>query len=577
MALVFMSYAREDRDRAAQLAEALEGMAHEVWWDHQIHGGSLFAEEIDRALGESHAVVVLWSRASLASNWVLDEAAEGRDAGKLVPVLLDESRPPLGYRQFQAIDVSSWRGGSIPKSLSDAIARLVVVEQNSSPVPAPERQRRTTLCVLPFANMSGDTEQEYFSDGITEDIITDLSKVSALSVVARNTSFTFKSRSVDVIQLCRQLGATHVLEGSVRKAGKRVRITAQLIDGAVGDHCWAERWDRDLDDIFALQDEISLAVVAAVSLKLLPHEKQAITQRGTSSTDAYNLYLMARQQYASGNQGDPRRDETIVRLCTKATQLDPAYARAWALMALAQTSLHFRFGRAGTNGLESAERALELEQGLAEPHTVKARLLYEMGRSDEAIREVEMALALDPGSYEVNLGAGYLLFREHRYDEAIGRYERAASIMESDYHSAGTLLSCYLALGDREGAARAARMTLSRAELAIAQDQNNGSAIGFAVVALAVLGEMDRAKEWIDQALLLDPDNMNMRYNFACALCLHADGKEAAVTLLEPVLSSTTATWLNHIKCDPDLGALNELPSFRKLLANAETRLSTTG
>jgi adenylate cyclase len=428
--------------------------------------------------------------------------------------------------------------------------------------------------VLPFANMSGDPEQEYFSDGITEDIITDLSKVSALAVIARNTSFTFKSKAVDVVQLCRQLGATHVLEGSVRKAGNRVRITAQLIDGAAGDHCWAERWDRDLGDIFALQDEISMAVVAAVRLKLLPEEKKAIRQRGTNSSDAYNLYLMARQQYASGNQGDPRRDEAIVRLCSKAVEIDPNYARAWAMIGLSQTSLHFRFGRPGTNGLEAAERALELDPELAEPHTVKARQLYELGRRDEAIREVETALALDPESYEVNLGAGYLCFREHRYAEATEHYQRAAAIMGSDYHSAGTLLSCYLAVGDSAGAERAARMALSRAELALAQDQNNGSAIGFAVVALAVLDEMQRAREWIDRAILLDPDNMNMRYNFACALLLRSGEKEAAMDLIEPVISSTTETWLNHIELDPDLDPLRGESRFQTMLAAARSRVT---
>jgi adenylate cyclase len=420
--------------------------------------------------------------------------------------------------------------------------------------------------------MSGDAEKEYFSDGITEDVITDLSKVSALSVIARNTSFTFKSKAVDVAQLCRQLGATHVLEGSVRKAGNRVRITAQLIDGAAGDHCWAERWDRDLGDIFALQDEISMAVVAAVRLKLLPEEKQAIRQRGTNSSDAYNLYLMARQQYASGNQGDPRRDEAIIRLCSKAVEIDPNYARAWAMIGLSETSLHFRFGRAGTNGLEAAERALALDPELAEPHTVKARQLYELGRHDEAIREVEAALELDPDSYEVNLGAGYLYFRVHRYAEAIDRYAIAAAAMESDYHSSGTLLSCCLAIGDSYGADRAARMTLSRAELALAQDQNNGSAIGFAVVALAVLGEMQRAREWIDRAILLDPDNMNMRYNFACALLLHSGEKEAAMDLMEPVISSTTETWLNHIELDPDLDALRGEPRFRAMIEAARRR-----
>ncbi len=171
--------------------------------------------------------------------------------------------------------------------------------------PAPQEQldkERPSIAVLPFNNMSGDPEQEYFSDGITEDIITDLSKVSALSVIARNSAFAFKGKNVDVLQVARQLKVSHVLEGSVRKAGGRVRITAQLIDGAHNDHIWAERYDRDLNDIFALQDEISEAIVKALKLKLLPEEKKAIEQRGTESVEAYNLFLMARQNYVTGGE-----------------------------------------------------------------------------------------------------------------------------------------------------------------------------------------------------------------------------------------------------------------------------------
>src|SRR5213595_487891 len=204
---------------------------------------------------------------------------------------------------------------------------------------APARQeqlQRPSIAVLPFNNMSGDPEQEYFSDGITEDIITDLSKVSALSVIARNSAFAFKGKNVDVLQVAGQLKVSHVLEGSVRKAGGRVRITAQLIDGTHNDHVWAERYDRDLNDIFALQDEISEAIVKALKLKLLPEEKKAIEQRGTESVEAYNLYLMARQNYVTGGESDPRRAEATIRLCRRVTEIDPNYAQAWALMALGQ-------------------------------------------------------------------------------------------------------------------------------------------------------------------------------------------------------------------------------------------------
>jgi adenylate cyclase len=196
-------------------------------------------------------------------------------------------------------------------------------------------ERRASICVLPFANMSGDPEQEYFSDGISEDIITDLSKVSALWVAARNTAFMFKGKHVDVPQVARQLKVSHVVEGSVRKAGGRVRITAQLIDGATGGHIWAERYDRDLDDIFALQDEISQAIVNALKLRLLPEEKKAIEHRGTTSAEAYKLHLMARQYMTTGNTGDARRIESIVRLCQRATEIDPNYAAPWAMLAVA--------------------------------------------------------------------------------------------------------------------------------------------------------------------------------------------------------------------------------------------------
>ncbi|HEY0106257.1 MAG TPA: adenylate/guanylate cyclase domain-containing protein, partial [Rhizomicrobium sp.] len=258
---------------------------------------------------------------------------------------------------------------------------------------------KLSICVLPFSNMSGDTEQEYFSDGISEDIITDLSKVSALSVVARNTAFTFKGKSLKIPQVARELNVSHVLEGSVRKSGGRVRITAQLIDGAAGDHVWAERYDRNLDDIFALQDEISQAIVGALKLVLLPEEKKAIEHRGTDNVEAYNLYLMARQSFATGNNGDMRRDETVIRLCTRATEIDPSYARAWALMALAQNSLRYQFGKVGEGGHAAAERALALDANLAEAHAVMATLLDESGHREQALAELATALRLDPESH----------------------------------------------------------------------------------------------------------------------------------------------------------------------------------
>ncbi len=440
--------------------------------------------------------------------------------------------------------------------------------------PKPGTPRRLSVCVLPFANMSGDPEQEYFSDGISEDIITDLSKVSALWVAARNTAFTFKGKHVDVPQVARQLKVSHVLEGSVRKAGGRVRITAQLVDGATGGHVWAERYDRDLNDIFALQDEISQAIVAALKLKLLPEEKKAIEQRGTTDPEAYKLYLMARQYSITGNFGSARRSEAIIRLCRRAIEIDPNYARPWALMAGAQIKLRFFFGREGDNGLIAAERALELDGNLAEAHAAKARVLMQNARLDESLREIEIAIRLDPESYDVNHAAGQLFYQMRRFDEAILHFEKAATSVETDYSGAGMLVSCYTAIGDKEGARRAARRALERCQKIVAVEPDNGSAMGFAVGALAVLGEAERAKEWAERAILLDPDNINLRYNFACTLITDLHDFDAALDMLGPRFETMGIEVMNWVKSDPDLDPIRDDPRFKAMLAAAEARLA---
>ena len=461
------------------------------------------------------------------------------------------------------------------KSLQRPVHVYLLSTASAAPVAerATEARRGASVCVLPFANMSGDPEQEYFSDGITEDIITDLSKVSALWVAARNTSFTYKGKHVDVPQVARLLKVDHVLEGSVRKSGNRVRITAQLIDGATGGHVWAERYDRDLNDIFALQDEISQAIVGALKLKLLPAEKQAIANRGTSNAEAYSLYLLARQYSITGNVGDARRSESIVRLCRRATEIDPGYAHAWALMANAQGSLHFHHSRDNDGGLAAAERAIQLNPDLAEAHAARSRPLNLQGRVEEAKCEVDTALRLDPESPEANGAAAILAYNQRRFEDAIRYYEKAAALMENDYKNAGMVISCYKAVGDRDGEMRAARRALERAERVIAQDPDNGSAISFAVGALASLGEGARAKELAARAVLLDPDNINMKYNFACMFVVHLHDHEAALDLLDPLMGQVRVDVLHWIQTDPDLDPIRDDPRFKAIMAAAETRL----
>ena len=575
MADVFVSYARPDEGQAVRVTDALRSAGYNVWRDDELPAHRAYSDVIEERLKAAEAVVVLWSPEAAKSQWVRAEADVARSADKLVQATLDGSLPPMPFNQIQCADLKGWDGKADSpgwRKLATSVAAIVGPSDGNTAEARPARQK-VSVCVLPFANMSGDSEQEYFSDGISEDITTDLSKVSALDVIARNTAFQFKTQSVDVCDVAKKLGVSHVLEGSVRKAGGRVRITAQLIDGKTGGHVWADRYDRDLTDIFAIQDEISKAIVDALKVKLLPQEQKAIQARGTSSVEAYNVYLMARQLWISGIYGDIRNNEAIARISRQAVTLDPNYAEAWALMALAQAELRFWLGL-DHDALPAAERALELNPDLPEALCVKARYLESEGRDAEAVKLVERALGLDPDSWEVNREAARLMYREGRTRDAIPFFEKAMSLMPSDFHSGGMLTACYSHAGDREALQRVATPTLQRAEAALTKDPTNGAALASGVAALLILREKDRAKEWIDRAIMLDSENVSMLYNLGCAYVTLGEDVDGALNMFEKFFDRLRGTaLLKHLRADPDLDGLRDHPRFKQMLAAAEARI----
>ena len=587
MADVFVSYARSDKARVAPLVAAIEAKGWSVWWDPEITPGQQFDDQIEAEIDAARAVLVIWTPTSVASRWVRGEAREAAERGILVPVRFDQARLPMDVRAIHTTDIDGWGDDAESPQAQEvlrALAAMIVRTQAAKSAKAggataaPEKQpARFTICVLPFANMSGDQEQEYFSDGITEDIITDLSKVSALAVISRNSAFMYKDKHVDVPKVARELKASHVLEGSVRKAGGRLRISAQLIDGASNNHIWAERYDRDTTDIFAIQDEISAAIVKALKLSLLPEEKKAIERRGTDNAEAHDLYLMARQVYITGQEADARSAQAIIRLSARATEIDPRYAQAWALMAIGHFKLRTAQGGSSHDGMVAVERALTLDPSVAEAHAVKAQILLQDGDADAAAAEVATALALDPESYEVNRSAGRLSYQLHRHEEAIRFYEKATKLMEADINSASMLTSCYTALGDAAGTTRAAQQALKRAESVLAREPNNSLVTGYSAYSLAALGEGERAKARMNRAILIDPDNFGMRYNFACAISVYLRDKEAALEMLGPLFETINATFLPYAKADPDFEFLRDDPRFQGMVSAAELRLAATG
>jgi adenylate cyclase len=576
MSDVFVSYARPAEREAQQITDLLRSSGYSVWRDDELPAHRTYGEVIEERLASAKAVLVLWSADAFKSQWVRAEADIAREAGTLVQVTVDGKLPPLPFNQIQCANLQNWNGNAEAaewKKVEGSIASLIrATGAGSSPEQAMD-EKNLSICVLPFENMSGDAEQEYFSDGISEDIITDLSKVAALTVVARNTSFSFKGKAMPVKDVAAMLDVTHVLEGSVRKAGTRVRITAQLIDGSAGHQLWAERYDRDLTDIFAIQDEISKAIVSALEVRLQPKEKKAIEVRETSSPEAYNLYLMARRHWISGNDGDSRRDEIVVRICHQATAIDPNYARAWALMALAQADLKFRHNK-NADGLEAAERALSLDPNIAEAHCVKARYLDAAGESEQAKERIETAISLNPESWETNKEAARLNFRHGKIEQATPYFEKAASLMETDYNDTIMLITCHHALGHPEDLKRVAKMTLRRTEQAMAQDPSNGSAVAANATALAALGQSDRARERMERALLIDPDNLVARYNLACTLVAYLGDTSGALELLEPYFAQSGPTEIAHAAADPDMDPIRDDPGFKKMLSEAQTRVT---
>ena len=556
------------------MAERLRSEGYDVWRDDQLPVHRAYSEEIEQQLTAAKAVVALWSASAVQSQWVRAEADTARNSKTLVQATLDGIIPPLPFNQIQCADLSQWAKkpqaeGDLRKVLKSVEA---LVGETKQPAVRPVPDNQVSICVLPFANMSGDADQEYFSDGISEDITTDLSKISALAVTARNTAFTYKGQSVNAAEAARKLGVSHLLEGSVRKSGQRVRITAQLIDGATGDHLWAERYDRDLTDIFAIQDEISTAIVTALKLRLLPAEKEALTARGTTNVDAYNLYLMARNYWVTGNYGDVGREQRVIRLCRGALDIDPGYAQAWALMALAQISLRFYCDQIDGDAGESAARALAIDPTIAEAYAVRARLFAEDGRFDEANREIGRALELGPDSWEVNREAARVARTQKKIEEAKRFYQRAVSIIDSDYHSWTMFVVCCRALNDREGVMAGAAKMVSESAKALKEDPSNGAALGIQAGGHAILGNRDKAMETIRRALLINPENVNMRYNFACVLSGYLDEQDAALKLLEPVLEEAGEWLVKSASIDPDLSGLHGDPRFIALLSKAEER-----
>ncbi len=588
MADIFVSYASGDRQRVEPLASALEAEGYTVWWDRNIQGGAEFSDEIEKALQVSKIVVVVWSEQSLTSHWVKDEAAFARDRGMLLPIRLDDIEPPMGFRQHQTVDFSTWRGdintpafemlrSALKTRFGDGVAQATLrvatnrTQKLKSNWPlrrqiiamglagvaiavflaaiflirgsgngAPERDAALTanedvsgpsIAVLPFVSMSTSKEDEFFADGLSEELLNVLANIDSLKVAARTSSFYFKGKNEDLRTIGAALGVNHVLEGSVRRSGDRLRITAQLIKIDDGFHLWSETYDRTMDDIFEIQDDISRDVAGALKIALLGGEGVASESAPDHDPEAQRLFLIAQAKLSQRGLDNLRSARDLFQ---QAVTIEPNFARAHIGYANAtlllninhsdlprseaileskraagiavgldpdESDVYTAFGQIASHeadmnndrelkeeGLENFQQAL-----LLNPRNVLATYWYaialeSVGEMEQALAMYEHALSIDPLARVAHYRMGGLLMLLGRYDEAEDQLLDTLALFPE-------YLATQSALAELETARGRPDRAVYWAQRIYESDPRSFSNKALLAVKLAELGEIDAALE----------------------------------------------------------------------------------
>jgi TolB-like protein/Tfp pilus assembly protein PilF len=512
---IFLSYAHEDQGQAQRLAAVLQRAGYTVWWDALIEGGSRFAKTIDEALQAADAVLVLWSKTSIDSDWVRDEAAQGRERHRLVPLSFDGTKPPLGFRQYQVIDLSQWRGRADAPQI-DAIRRAVATAMGQQPqrrqnqpvrqftrrqaiaggtagavalagggalvawssgLIGPGEAQARSIAVLPFKNLSGDAEQAYLSDGLTEEIRSALARNLGLMVLATTSSNVASEVKGGAVAIARKLDVAYLLEGSVQREGDMVRVGTNLTNGRTGFSEWSQRVERKLGDIFAFEDEIARTISNAMSVRMAT---DAPAPGGTHNVRAYEAYLRGRALYNLAK--DEETDRQARANYELAIAADPDFALAHAALSRLLASLAANEASASElkslydGAIAEAQRATQLAPTLPEGQLALGYALfsgrldvrgarpsfdkaYLYGRGDadivllyalymlrarhfaEARSAIERALALDPLNPRTHRAAGSIAFATRRYADAVTQYQRALQLNPQ-------ISSAYAGLGD---------------------------------------------------------------------------------------------------------------------------------
>src|SRR5438128_1321426 len=597
----YSARATEDEFGALQLIEILQALSREIVGRYEgrivkFIGDAVLAEfpstalavqaaaalnkaylEQSAATGHSHSLTVGVHVGDVAVGWdgdlygdavnaaarIQEAAAPGQvvasqDVWRQLRARREFCFEPLGDRSLKGVGPT----GLYVATVDDGGSRSPqsIPEGNES---EEERKKRIrSLGVLPFADLSAERDQEYFGDGIAEEILNALAKVGALHVAARTSCFAFRGTSIDAREIGRRLDVEALLEGSIRKAGNRVRISVQLIDARNGYHLWSERFDREIEDIFAIQDEIARSVIDAVGLSLTQREERRFLKASTKNVEAYEFYLRARKLFQRWTR---QSIELARQMFERAIELDPHFAAAWAGLATAHVYLFSWGGRDPDlqKAHNASARALELDPELSDAHVAAGQSFSMEHRYVEAAAEFERAIELDPTLFDAYYYYERSCFKAGDLNKALKLFEKAQSIRPEDYQSAALIAAVLRQLGRIDEAHSGDQLAIESINRHLELNADEARAFNLGAIILARLGEVERAKQWNERAMSLAPDDDAILYNASCVFAVLGEQDQALAGLQRAIEAGLAGgDWVSH---DPDWGRLRGHPRFQAL------------
>jgi TolB-like protein/Flp pilus assembly protein TadD len=419
-----------------------------------------------------------------------------------------------------------------------------------------------SVAVLPFDDMSPEQDQAYLCDGIAEEILNRLAQIKKLGVASRTASFRFRGAPIDAVSVGRKLNVATVLEGSVRKDDSNLRITTQLINVADGFHLWSQSYDRKLEHIFEIEDEIATCVADALEVTLGTQQPEECCTTGNAK--AYEYYLKGLYYF---RRWGLRNVAFAIDMFRRAVQVDPGYARAWAALAdsHAMTCMYWSASEAHLAGAEEASRkALALVPGLADVHVSRGLSHFVHRRHDEAVAEFETALRLDPDSFEAHYFYGRVRFQRGELQQAADLFYKAEQLRRDDFQAPILLRQVYHSLGRHPEALAAARRGLERAERHLELNPDDTRALNLGLAGLIEIGDKEKAIEFAERSLAIDGENPDTLYNVACGFAMVGEPDRALECLERASLRGMTiAEWAEN---DSDLASLHDDPRFLALI-----------